>query len=92
MAIDNPQTPPDYDLTRIAERSDGFYWQPKDSGKTFGPFATLAEAIEDMEYADGNLEDGEPLEEAESDIGIADWIDPDTGEPAEDSVPHIEDH
>jgi len=45
-----------------------------------------------MEYADGNLEDGEPLEEAESDIGIADWIDPDTGEPAEDSVPHIEDH
>jgi len=24
MAIDNPQTPPDYDLTRITERSDGF--------------------------------------------------------------------
>jgi hypothetical protein len=92
MVIENPQTPPDYDLTRIVERSDGFYWRRKESGKTSGPFATLAEAVEDMEYADGNLEDGEPLEEAENDIGIADWIDPDTGQPAEDSVPHIEDH
>ena len=32
------------------------------------------------------------LEEAESEIGIANWIDPDTGEPAEESVPRIEDH
>ena len=34
----------------------------------------------------------EPLQEAESEIGIAEWIDPDTGGPAEDSVPRIEDH
>ena len=32
------------------------------------------------------------LREAESELGISDWIDPDTGGPAEDSVPHIEDH
>jgi len=31
------------------------------------------------------------LHEAESDIGIADWIDPQTGEPAEgQSPPHLE--
>jgi hypothetical protein len=33
-----------------------------------------------------------PLHEAENEIGIADWIDPDTGEPAEESIPHIEDN
>lgn len=34
-------------------------------------------------------EPGEGLREAESEIGIADWIDPDTGEPAEGpSPPH----
>jgi hypothetical protein len=92
MANENPETPPDYDMTRIIERSDGFYWQRKEGGKESGPFATLAAVVEDMEYAEGNLEAGEPLEEAESEIGMADWIDPETGQPAEDSIPHIEDH
>ena len=92
MVIDIPESPPDYDMTRIVEKSDGFYWRYKESGKSFGPFATLAEAIEDMEYADGDFQGGEPLEEAESEIGMAGWIDPETGEPAEDSIPHIEDH
>jgi hypothetical protein len=32
--------------------------------------------------------EGESLEEAESEIGMADWIDPETGEPAEDLPPH----
>jgi len=92
MANAIPEPPPDYDASRIVERSDGFYWRCKESGKTSGPFATLEDAIDDMEYADANLQDGEPLEEAESDIGMADWIDPETGQPAEDSVPHIEDN
>lgn len=34
---------------------------------------------------------GESLEEAEAEIGISGWIDPDTNEPAEESVPRIED-
>ena len=34
----------------------------------------------------------ETLEEAEDEIGVAGWIDPDTGEPAEEGVPRIEDH
>ena len=92
MSIAIPQTSADYDRTRIIERPDGFYWQRRKSGEEFGPFATLIEAVADMENGGANLEAGESLEEAESEIGIADWIDPETGQPAEESVPHIEDH
>ena len=31
------------------------------------------------------------VRQAEDEIGIADWIDPETGAPAEERVPHIED-
>ena len=41
---------------------------------------------------EGSIEPGESLEEAEAELGIANWIDPDTGEPAEDVSPRIEDH
>jgi hypothetical protein len=92
MMIEIPETTADDDSLRIIERPDGFYWQRMENGEEFGPFPTLSKAAEDMEYADANLEAGESLEEAESEIGIADWIDPETGQPAEASVPHLEDH
>ena len=78
----------------ILKRPDGFYWQRK-SGELRGPFVTRAEAEADRlagGTADGEFEAGESLQEAESEIGMAEWIDPDTGVPAEDSVPRIEDH
>jgi hypothetical protein len=87
-----PETPPDYDRTRIIERPNGVYWQSKDGGREYGPFATLLEAVQDMEAGESTSEPGETLEEAESEIGISDYIDPDTGVPAEDGVPRIEDH
>ena len=88
-----PETPPEYDRTRIVERPDGFYWQDKDGDREYGPFATLLEAVQDMEAGGGTpLEPGETLEEAENEIGISDYIDPDTGVPAEDGVPRLEDH
>jgi len=92
MSITIPQSSADHDKTRIIERPDGFYWQRRKSGEEFGPFATLIEAVADMENGGASLEAGESLEEAESEIGIADWIDPETGQPAEESVPHLEDH
>ena len=92
MTIAIPETSPDYDKTLVLERPDGFYWQRKQGGEEFGPFATLIEAVADMENAGANVEAGESLEEAESEIGIAAWIDPETGQPAEESVPHLEDH
>ena len=87
-----PQTPPDYDTTRVIERPDGFYWQDREEAREHGPFATLLEAVEDMEAAEnGAPEPGETLEEAEAEIGIASWIDPETGAPAEEERPHIDD-
>jgi len=88
-----PETSPDYDRARIVERPDGFYWQSKDSGKESGPFQTLLEAVEDMQYsADSDYEPGESVEQAEAEIGISDWVDPETGELAEDLTSRIEDH
>ena len=39
-----------------------------------------------------DIEPGESLLEAEQELGIADWLDPDTGEPAEGTHTHLEDH
>ncbi len=77
---------------RLIERPDGYYWQNKLSEKLYGPFATLVEAMEDTQYReDSDYEEGESLHEAEEEIGIADWVDPDTGELAEGSAPHLSD-
>ena len=87
-----PETAPD-DEARIIERPDGFYWQSKTDGKEAGPFPTLIEAIQDKQRRDDSeIEPGETLEQAESDIGIANWVDPETGEPAEENIPRLEDH
>jgi len=87
MSIAIPQASAAYDRTRIIERPDGFYWQDKDSGEESGPFATLVDAAADMESGTGECRGRRILEEAESEIGIADWIDPETGQPAEESIP-----
>lgn len=88
-----PETPPDFDASRVIERPDGFYWQDSETGKTFGPFPTLLDAVNDMQYsAEAEPEPGETLQEAENEIGMADWVDPETGEPAEEQVPRIEQH
>jgi hypothetical protein len=89
---------PDFDDGRVVERPDGVYWQEPLTGREHGPFATLAEAISDMDLeeapadAEEPLEVAETLEEAEAEIGIADWIDPESGTPAEESRPHLEEH
>ena len=77
---------------QVIERPDGFYWQDKPTGKLYGPFPTLLEAREDMQYQeDSDYEEGESLQEAEAEIGITDWIDPETGEPSQGLTPHLSD-
>ena len=87
-------TGPDYDAKRVIERSDGFYWISDDGKREYGPFATLLEAVQDMKMPDEEdaPQPGETLEEAEAEIGISDWIDPDTGELAEQETTRIEEH
>ncbi|HEX2567001.1 MAG TPA: hypothetical protein VHL85_09075 [Burkholderiales bacterium] len=77
---------------RLFERPDGFYWQSLKGGEEYGPFTTRVEAEADMQSGGASAADPEALQEAESELGISEWIDPDSGLPAEDSVPHIEDH
>ena len=46
-----------------------------------------------MQYnADSDYEPGETVAQAEAEIGISDWVDPETGELAEELTPRIEDH
>lgn len=80
---------------RVLERPDGFYWESREAKELRGPFETRAEAEADLlagGAADAEFEGKDTLQEAESELGIAEWIDPDTGGPAEDNVPRIEDH
>jgi hypothetical protein len=80
---------------RILERPDGFYWESRKTKELRGPFESRAEAEADMLAGGAGEEEFEPndtLQEAESELGISEWIDPDTGGPAEDNVPRIEDH
>jgi hypothetical protein len=92
-----PPIHPEYDQARVIERPDGFYWQDDElTDKFFGPFPTLLEAVQDMQLrsasdTDTDFEVGESLEDAEEELGISNWIDPDTGEPAEDSSTRIND-
>lgn len=80
------------DSEAIVEHPDGFHWVAPDGKQEFGPFETreLARADRDR-YSEQAPTPGETLQEAEREIGIADWIDPETGEPAEgQSPPYLE--
>ena len=87
------ETPPGEARVQFIERPNGVYWTVTGSSTEYGPFATLAEAEADAEgREDPTFQATESVAEAEAEIGISEWIDPDTGVPAEESVPRIEDH
>jgi hypothetical protein len=80
-------------LQRIVHRGDGYHWIAPDGHQEFGPFTTLEAAMADMlEPDDDGVEPGETLAEAERELGLAEWLDPDTGSLAEDTSTRLEDH
>ena len=81
------------DLTGIQEHPDGWYWTAPDGRQQFGPFESCSLALADRDRDSEEAEnEAMTLREAEREIGLADWIDPETGEPAEGaSPPHLED-
>ncbi|MCZ7564611.1 MAG: hypothetical protein M5U08_13245 [Burkholderiales bacterium] len=88
-----PVIAPEFEDARILERPDGFYWQSKQTGKEFGPFESLAAAVEDVGFsADAELDVPDTLEEAEADLGVEGYIDPQTGDLEDPSLPRLEDH
>lgn len=80
------------DRASIVSHPDGYYWIATDGHQEFGPFETYEAARLDRDaFVDAAWEPGETLREAESEMGIADWIDPLTGELAlSQSAPHID--
>ena len=77
----------------IVRHPDGYYWLAPDGHQQFGPFASVQEALDDMNAAgDESIEPGETLQEAEQELGLADWVDADTGELAEGTATRLEDH
>ena len=94
MQAPEDETLSEVELGDLVQRPDGYYWLAADGTEELGPFATMDEALAEAggTDADDDAEPGESLEEAEDEIGIADWIDPDTGEPAEGlSTPRLHD-
>ncbi|MDH3461316.1 MAG: hypothetical protein OEM00_10170 [Burkholderiaceae bacterium] len=94
--VERPEAEPETDDNgqgRIMMRPDGYHWIALDGKNEFGPFATFELALADMNAADDEAPaPAETLPEAEAEIGISDWIDPATGEPAEgQSPPHLRD-
>lgn len=79
--------------TRIVSRPDGYHWLTADGKREIGPFATFEEAQLSLRADEhSEVEPEETLAEAENEIGIASWIDPETGDPAEEERPRLEDH
>jgi hypothetical protein len=76
-----PETSPDFDRTRVIERPDGFYWQDKETDQTYGPFASLWDAIEDMNYnADAECYSEDVLEAQDAEPGLMDFGEEGLGE------------
>lgn len=89
---EHPAEAPPAEPTPIVERPDGYYWIGDGELGEFGPFDTY-----ELARADRDVGTEEPLaapatpQQAEREVGIADWIDPETGEPAEGgSPPHLQ--
>jgi len=81
------------ETSRVMARPDGFYWVADDGRQEFGPFVTAVQALAALrEGIETTSEPGETVAEAAAEIGVAEWVDPDTGEPAEDVVTRIEEH
>jgi hypothetical protein len=74
----------------LVQRPDGWYWVG--ARQEFGPYRSEDDALAAMDAAEEAIEPGETLFEAEQELGIADWLDPDTGEPAEGVHTRLEDH
>jgi hypothetical protein len=80
------------DDERIVEHPDGYYWLGPDADAEFGPFENREAARADRDrYSEEAPGEGESVQEAEREIGVNDWIDAETGAPAEgQSPPHLE--
>jgi hypothetical protein len=81
------------DSQALVHHPDGYYWLGAEGRMEIGPYPSAEEALADLHRADdGDLAPEESLPEAEQALGLSDWLDPDTGELAEATHTHLEEH
>lgn len=85
-------TDADERMARVVQHPDGWYWLADGSHQQFGPFDSVEAVLADMDTPDDAPDVDQTLAEAEQALGLADWVDPDTGLLAEDTPTHLEDH
>ncbi len=93
MSMPIPETSPEFDRTRIIERPDGSTGRTRRAARNsdrFPPSPRRSRTWNTVPTRRRNS--GRQLRGAEDSLGIADWIDEETGLPAEEFVPRIEDH
>jgi hypothetical protein len=83
---------PAADADAVTQHPDGHYWLGPDRDAEFGPFESREAALADRDrWSEEAPGEGTTVQEAEREIGVNDWIDAETGEPAEgQSPPHLE--
>jgi len=92
-----PRASPSVHEPSIIERDGAFFWRDSETGGLIGPFTTLKAAAADRDSPEslvGEILDAigaDDLHEAETQMGIDDFIDPDTGEPLHGYQPHVRD-
>jgi hypothetical protein len=86
------ESPAATDTDAVTEHPDGHYWLGPDRNAEFGPFESREAALADRDrWSEEAPGEGSTVQEAEREIGVNDWIDAETGEPAEgQSPPHLE--
>ena len=81
------------EASRVVARPDGYYWVADNGRQEFGPFATAIDALALCEKGSRpGWNPAGPIAEAEAEFGIAEWVDPETGIPAEEATTRLEDH
>ena len=75
----------------VVQRPDGYYWVPEGGLGEVGPFESYERARADRDAGEESPAGAEGLLQAEQDIGMNDWLDRETGDPAEgQSPPHLD--
>jgi hypothetical protein len=75
----------------VVEHADGCGGHGPDGDQDFGPFASRTAARADRDRWNEQAPEGERVQDTEREAGIAEWIDAETGEPAQgQSPPHLE--